>query len=224
MKKHIVILILISFVSSLKAQMFFGSFGLDCYYQSGKVLQFYNPTKDQAIRKSIDVTEFQGIPGVGAYYYHALIKSKKHRSFGIDAGLNGSLYLSNAQPIYNQSGAVIGSTGNTGIWAFYSVPILASARFGRLSKNFSDDRASDEKKYGFAFGAGVSPLGFYLEHANGFKIMPEVEMEYFRNNTGLRFDLTIGKYRNYYKSETGDIPKIQLKFFSLKLIHKFKYF
>lgn len=217
MRRHIIILtvLLLTSFGSI-AQVFQIGAAAHFYRQSGIILSSYDPgTSQGSIQYSTEISDKSGVPGVSFFYYHPVIKAGEIFSAGLQTGFEFFAIYKAPSDVRTFGGAYVGHWGTgTGLRLGYLIPTSVMVRIGNLAiKN-------NEKSFGGAIGLGVVPFGFNIPLEKGFMMPLNFCAEMNFKNWGLRFDLPLKKYESFYKSYTGDIPRLTNSFYSIKVIVK----
>jgi hypothetical protein len=210
-----IIIILVLFITSNSCftqttQIGFGGY---FYKQVGHIIISHDPgSASGTVQYLYDIDESSGVPGIFCSYYHPFYKPNKSLSAGLQGGFAFYAYYEAPSDVMTFTGQKVGTWGGTDFITGYQVPIMAMARIGSLSTS------ENEKKIGGAIGFGIIPMGFTLPYDRGMMIPFSFCAELNFKNAGLRFDMPLRKYQSYFKSYTGDIPKIKNSFFSITII------
>jgi hypothetical protein len=188
------------------------SFGGHFYRQTGNTIISFDPGTSQGTVYYLNpIEEKRGIPGFGFYYYHPLFKPSNNFSVGGQTAFAFWAFFQSPDAVQNQYGQTIGSTGGSPLEIGYNMPLMAMTRFGAHATEDSNEG------FGGGLGAGFMLFGFSVPNDKGFMIPFALSAEVNYNNFGLRFDLPLKKYESFYKSYTGDIPRVTSSFYSVQL-------
>jgi hypothetical protein len=211
MKRIIYFLLTICISLSTYAQTWQFSVGFHFDDQYGTIIDEYNPGTAQGIRYfSTDVKELKVFPGLGFSYYHPFYSTSENFSLGLQSGFEFFGYKADEQ--FNGGSQTLTSQSSSPLEIGFNIPLLAMLRLGSLSTR------DNSEGFGFAIGAGGAFSGFSFQNENGMMLPFTLCTEIIINNWGLRFDLPLTKYKSYYQSYTGDIPKLTNSFFTFHVI------
>ena len=205
MKNCLLVLFFLSCITT-SAQSLDLLFGACLSSQKGNVLVSAYPGDPQKSYVTLidEIDETVKLPCIGLSYYYPFYPESGNISVGGVAGFTFfASYSSNeSQNLYGQSLGV----KSTPLFLGYTLPLLAMCRAG--SAAFVDNTEG----VGGGLGFGMSLNGFTMPYEKGFLASPVLCAEARWKKFGLRVDYSLKKYKSYYKTDLGDLPRMTTGF------------
>jgi hypothetical protein len=210
MKIKLIIIILITAIQS-QAQLWQFGAAYNIIYQEGQILESYNPGNFSGLVYSMKpIKEQTHSIGMSFFYYHPVLKLNDEFSGGFQLGASiGGSFQKEGE--IQSGGGTIGYQSGSPLILFTNIPLVGMFRFGNLSTTES------KKLLGGAIGFGSTLTSYITPIENGTYLPLIITAELNYKIFGVRIDFPLNTKASYYKSNTGDIPKLSTSLFNLNL-------
>ncbi|MBW6483245.1 MAG: hypothetical protein K0B10_09295 [Vicingaceae bacterium] len=187
-------------------------FGAIRYSQKGMLISTYDPGSETGnVNEQSKINEAEAIPSLIFSYYYPFYKPTDYLSVGGLSGLSFYTFYNKKDDPTNLSGQTIGTGSSSGFYVGYQIPLYASVRL------FNSSNKDNLEGFGGGLGIGYVAHGFTIDNEKGFMFSPSFLAEIRFNKVGLKFETLFNKFTSVYKSDTGDIPRLETSFFQIHL-------